>query len=767
MLQVSIINDSLAAELDLESVPCSIEVLSFSKSRISNVRMTKFPVTVQIGSAQIIQHFLICTLNEPLVCILGTDAFEKLNLFIGGIKLHNTNTEEVEILETNPIMQFNVRASREIQDQIELGIRDSLIENELNTKGFCNIPNALVHLPTIHKDSAWVKQYPISQSLSEVVDNQVSDWLKESIIEPAPPGCCWNSSLIVVKKKLSDGSIKHRVCVDPRHINVKLLDDKFPIPVLRTLLDRTVGSQFFSALDLKNSYHQFPIALQDRQKTAFTWRGVQYMFSKCPFGLKTSTSVFQRVMTELFSDLEFVICYVDDVIISSSSVQDHIAHLKIVINRISEANLTLNSKKCLFGYQKLHVLGHIISNEGIQVDSTKFEDVQNVLRPTSSRDIQAFLRLMNYFRDFLPNFAKISKPLDSLRNVDQKDFLWTKNHELAFNSLKECFFKAPILSPPDYKKEFFIATDASSFAIGSVLFQLKNINTEKSNITTASSDDKLFIKFCSRSLKKSELNYPACKRELLGIVFAFKKFEHYVSGQKITIFTDSKPLSFLMSQKHLSNLHYAWLETILSFNFDIFYCPGKVNILPDLLSRLAPDFKETNVALTAALTVDPTTPPAQTDVLPTRSEVLALKMGLNLVPAECQSSLLADHHSLTHCRSRELYSRVVQSGNFWLSLRKDCDEFTKSCNECRKFTISKHGFNPQCSIMANLPMDHVLVDLLGPLPLSENNPYLLICIDVFSRFIFLKPLTDKKAESVAKALLFNFYSFRSPQNSPD
>ena len=762
--QVSILSSSFAEKLQLPLIPCSLELSPFSPGKVTNNKLTKHPVSVRIGSAEIQQQFLVCDLQSPFICLLGTDVFEKFNLFIGGLQLHATSSEDIQVLENTSPLQYNVSSNAADVEKIATSIHSVLQNNLTATSGFCNLPNALVYLKTIDNDPVWISQYPVSHSLVSVVDSQVDKWLQMGVIEPSPQGCCWNSSLIVVKKALPDGSTKHRVCIDPRHINVKLADDRFPIPRMRDLLDMISGSVIFSALDLESSYHQFQIAKEDRQKTSFSWKGIQYMFAGCPFGLKTMTSIFQRVMSELFSDLPFALVYVDDIIVFSSSIDEHIHHLKVVISRLSQANLTLNSKKCLFGYKQLHVLGHVISSEGIHVDFSKLPEIQNCPRPTSPKDVQSFLGLMNYFRDFVPNFAMVSAPLDALRNIPLKEFHWSSHHENAFLILKSCLSNAPILTAPDYGKPFFIATDASSYGISAVLFQLSHDGDNFQQLNMASPDNKKFIKFCSRSLHKSEKNYPACKRELLAIIFGLQKFENFILGERIILFTDNKPLSYIFSQKYLNSLQYSWLKTLLTFDLDICYCPGKVNLLPDLLSRLSPDALKGEVTQTApscschAISTD-----ADLSSFPTKSEQIALRMGLDLVTEDEQLSILRDQHSLSHCNARELYARVIRAKKFWLNLRTACEEFVLSCPECQKNTIVKRGYHPQVSILANLPMDHFLIDLMGPLPESNNYKYLLVGVDVFSRFIFLKPLVDKTAQAVAVALYSIFCLFGHPK----
>ena len=169
-----------------------------------------------------------------------------------------------------------------------------------------------------------------------------------------------------------------------------------------------------------------------------------------------------------------------------------------------------------------------------------------------------------------------------------------------------------------------------------------------------------------------------------------------------------------------------------TFDLDICYCPGKVNILPDLLSRLCPDATLCTSSSVQSCSCCAITTVNVSDELPSRSEQVALKMGLDLVPEQEQETILHEQHCLSHCNARELYSRVIRAKKYWLNLHIACEKYVLSCEECQRNTIVKQGFHPQVSILANLPMDHFVIDLIGPLPESNGCTYLLVGLDVFS-----------------------------------
>ena len=446
------------------------------------------------------------------------------------------------------------------------------------------------------------------------------------------------------------------------------------------------------------------------------------------------------------------------------------------------------------------MLGHYLSFEGIELDEEKLKCALEISVPKTGRDVQSFLGLANFFRDFTPNYAKITKPLDDLRKCGNIGDLWNEEKQNAFVTIKKLLCNAPILSFPYHNKTFYVATDASNYAIGAVLFQAKNnnsSNTFENNVA--------YIKFASRSLTKCEQSYPISKRELLGIVFAITKFENYLLGRQFKILTDHEPLTYLLSQKRLGQLQTAWLDTLLRFNFEIIYIPGGDNLLPDLLSRINPsseidiqtplicdslkDNSANNQIQVASSATAHNIFTVSTNLNSVGNPIIELPQSnkneitylnnTNLTSEDLQSNsasainskfnsanknikLIEDLHEITHESYEKLYKKCIDSGYNWENLRNDCIEVVKKCTRCLRFSISKRGFHPQANIHSNLPMKHVAMDLLGPLPSDNNQTFILILIDIFSRYIFLRNLRDKSALSVATALYSIFCEYGHP-----
>lgn len=239
------------------------------------------------------------------------------------------------------------------------------------------------------------------------------------------------------------------------------------------------------------------------------------MFRGCPFGLKPISSTFQRTMNILFHDLAQVLTLVDDIIIFSHTLEEHTQHVAQAIDRLTSVNLNLNSDKCHFAQQSVYLLGFCVSAHGIGLDPRKVCNVQEWAVPATGKDVQRFLGVINYFCESIPNAASRMAPLDKLRHAHRLNNLWTKTEQAAFNDLKHVLLHAPILSYPDLKHPFHLATDASNTGIGDVLYQIIDNTTHH-------------IAFMARSLSPSERNYSTTKCELLAIIFALNKFHPYL-----------------------------------------------------------------------------------------------------------------------------------------------------------------------------------------------------------------------------------------------
>jgi len=405
----------------------------------------------------------------------------------------------------------------------------------------------------------------------------------------------------------------------------------------------------------------------------------------------------------------------------------------------------INTDKCNFYSTQVALLGFIIDIHGKRVDPNKLVNIDDWKPPTTGKQVQSYMGTFNFFREYMPLISTIAAPLDALRN-EAGPFVLNDIQLRCFNALKNVLVQAPILSFPEFSKPFYVATDASNVGIGAVLYQLPGGELEPSNIK--------YISFVARSLQERERKYSATQKELLGIVFALKKLHYYLWGRHFTLYTDHRALTFMHSQKEMNSMLTGWQETILDYTFKVVYRPGVLNVLPDALSRQFPQelwsskssgTMPTKVYGYIHLIQDASTP----------RETVAMNK---------RKSLLESTHALGHFGTNAMVNHIHSSNKTWPNLAKDCLEYVQRCQECQRVNIARKGYHPLSAIHAQLPGEHMAIDLAGPFPEDDNgHRFLLVLVDVCTRFVFLEPIPNKEATTIAKVLFRIFTTIGFPR----
>ena len=377
--------------------------------------------------------------------------------------------------------------------------------------------------------------------------------------------------------------------MDFRKLNNKTIKDAYAIPRVEDSLHLLAGARYFSKLDLRSGYWQVEVKEEDKHKTAFQMGNLGfYEFNRMPFGLCNAPASFQRIMERCMGDLNLRDCliYLDDVIIFSTTFEEHLDRLEAVFSRLKQHNLKLKPSKCEFFKAEVTYLGHVVSEEGIRTDPSKLEAVQKWPVPKTIKEVRSYLGFTGYYRRFIRDYAKIARPLNDLlvghctskknRNKKSKPapFVWMERQQIAFDTLKEKLIKPPVLAYADYSKPFKIHTDASTTGLGAVLYQ----NQDGMDRVVA---------YASRSLKPSEKNYPAHKLEFLALKWAItEKFHDYLYGASFSVVTDNNPLTYVFTTAKLDATGQRWLAELSNYNCTISYRSGKQNLDADGLSRI-------------------------------------------------------------------------------------------------------------------------------------------------------------------------------------
>lgn len=446
------------------------------------------------------------------------------------------------------------------------------------------------HIKTTDNIPIYTKSYRYPQVHKEEISRQMNEMQQQGIIRPSKSP--WSSPLWIVPKKLdASGQRKWRIVIDYRKLNSKTIDDKFPIPNITDIFDKLGKCNYFTTLDLASGFHQIEMAEEDIEKTAFNTDKGHYEYIRMPFGLKNAPATFQRAMNNVLNGLsDICTVYLDDIIIFSTSLDEHILNLRKVFDRLRETNFKIQLDKSEFLKQETNYLGHVITRDGIMPNPDKIKAILKFPIPKTTKEIKSFLGLTGYYRKFIRNYAKLTKPLTlclKKGSVIKHDEDFIK----SFNTCKQLLTNAPILQYPDFSKPFILTTDASNESLGAILSQ-------------GNPGSDLPIAYASRTLNDAERNYSVIERELLGCVWACKYFRPYLYGRKFTIYTDHRPLQWLHQLKEPNSKLMRWRIRLEEFDYDVVYKKGKLNTNADALSRIKIDKVDIHPLDTSSLVVN-------------------------------------------------------------------------------------------------------------------------------------------------------------------
>jgi hypothetical protein len=460
-------------------------------------------------------------------------------------------------------------------------------------KGIC--PSLVMHKIHLEEDSKPLRepQRRLNPAMQEVVRAEVIKLLDAGIIYPISDSK-WVSPIHVVPKKAGLTVVTNkdnelvptriqsgwRVCIDYRKLNAATRKYHFPLPFIDQMVERLAGHEYYCFLDGYSGYNQIPVDPEDQEKTTFTCLFGTFAYRRMPFGLCNAPATFQRCMISIFSDMveQIMEIFMDDFSVFGASFQECLDRLTLVLVRCKEKNLVLNWEKCHFMVKQGIVLGHVISQRGIEVDKAKVDLISNLPPPRTVKEIRSFLGHAGFYRRFIKDFSKITRPLCKLL-AKETPFEFNEECLKAFGALKEILTSTPVIRPPIWGEPFEIMCDASDYAVGAVLGQ----RIEKLPHV---------IYYASRTLNDAQLNYSTTEKELLAVVFALNKFRSYLLGSKIIIFSDHAALKYLFSKKDAKSRLIRWILLLQEFDIEIRDKKGTENVVADHLSRLTIDFTE-------------------------------------------------------------------------------------------------------------------------------------------------------------------------------
>ena len=734
-------------------------------------------------------------------------------------KIMNINLNDKN--ENNNIsnkVEYNINS--EINDDQKLKLRalldefadvfDENISSEYTTLGEHSI-NTRDALPTkvIYNRNSYTE--------NDVIKKEIENMLKLNIIRPSKSE--WTAPVVLVKKK--DGSI--RFCVDFRKLNDATQKEIYPLPRINDTIDSLTGMKYFTTLDFISGYWQINIKESDRHKTAFNTKFGSYEFNRMPFGLSNAPYTFQRIMDIMLTGFKWINClvYLDDIIIFSTTFDQHLTDIASILNVIRNAKLKLKSKKCQFGFNRINYLGHVISDKGIEIDNNKIKSINRIKRLYSVKEVKSFLGLASYYRRFIKDFSVIAYPLNVLTSKDNLKFNWNKSAQDALDELKLKLCTTPILSYPDFRREFIIQTDACKYGFGAVLSQ--NIDGLEH-----------VISYFSRTTSKQERNYDSREAECAAIIAGVKHFRSYLFGVKFKIITDHQALKYLQTSKHLSSKFTRWSLFLQDYDFEIIYREARKHKNADALSRLTFDkiekieseinylndklhIIESNSQMVDQIVNndnndnDDMENLLKKDIKQLQNSDPFIKQYIDYIKykilsddqtnniniiTNCNFMIIENdllyhlyHPSKNKKKRNYLRKRLVvpnvlittildyyhdyelaghlgfektylkiRDRYYWNNMYNDIKNYVNSCDVCSSFNNRYLNEQELQIIKSEYPWQVLVMDFEGPLPLTQSsNKYLLIITDHFTNYIEAFPVDEITSKVTAKILFNNIF----------
>ena len=697
-----------------------------------------------------------------------------------GIKLGSGNAFEFPTVEEQQhFIQSLIENQCEENDMSSINIDGTNLDEQRQIRellerfksNFAFHPNQLGHakgykhhIETDCSEPIKLKGYRLGYAEREEAEKQVKELLNNGLIRRSTSG--WSTPIIMVKQ-----NNKFRMVYDFQKLNNVTKEQVYPIPRVEDILDSMEGKPYRSSMDFRSGFHQIELTEESKPKTAFVAGGASYEWNVLPFGLKNAPTAFQSYVNQMLDGLINKTCsiYIDDLLAYSSTFEEHLKDLETIMERIQLHNMKLNPSKCHFLCKEFKFLGFIINAEGMLPDPAKTKAISEMKAPKTIKEIRRFLGMCCYYRKHILKYSEIVRPITNLLKKESK-LQWTNDCQTAFDEMKKRLTEAPVLAHYSRDKPLILYTDASNFAVAAILAQEVD-------------GKERVLQYASGLMDKHQLNYTISEKEMLAIVWSCVKFRHYLLGQKFKIITDHCSLCYLMKLRNPSGRLCRWALKLMEFSFDIVYKSGKLHNNVDTLSR-APteeviDKSVEDIPMCQIESIDLIEEQNKDKYCQFIKHMLSKNMTrftkkfiehekiiyrktfnsigeevyLVVLPKSLRKDVLyamhddpiSGHQGVT----RTLYR--IRTRFYWPRSEKTIRKYVTSCKECQhsKRKIGKHDGLLQ-PIITLSPFEIVAMDLMGPYTPSKNKTFIIVIIDLYTRYLELGALPNSKAETIAK-----------------
>lgn len=585
------------------------------------------------------------------------------------------------------------------------------------------------------------------------IEKQVAELLKHGLIEESYGPF---AAPVTLAYKKEEGK-KNRLCVDFRDLNKIIIPQFQPFPLIEDLMLQTTNCKYFTSLDINSAFWSIPLRTSDRTKTGFVTQEGHYQWTCLPFGLKTAPAIFQRILRNIIKKHNlsgFANNYIDDILIFSKTFDEHITHIKKLMDAIQQEGLRLKFTKCTFAASSVKYLGHIIKNNSITPLKDNLKTIREFPTPKNKKNVRQFLGKINFHGKFIPNASITLEPLHNLLRKNTQ-FQWSNECEKAFEIIKNHLCSSPILAIFDSKLPIAIYTDASIQGIGAVLKQTQLNGEEKP------------VAYFSKKLNNHQKTKKAIFLECLAIKESLKFWQHWLLGNIFTIYTDHKPLEKLNVKNRTDEELGDMIHYLSQYNFQVIYNPGKSNKEADCLSRnpVFEEFENKDDQLKRVNIIkleDIKNDQAQNQQIKEKKNLIIedgvyykrnKKKNKILLSEEYSKIILGKiHKTFCHIGINQMEAKVT---NFYTApnLKKTIEMICKNCEICIK---NKTRLKKKYGKMSHLgpaekPYQIMSLDTIGGFGgRRSTKKYLHLLVDHFTRFAYILCSKDQNAQDFIK-----------------
>lgn len=613
-------------------------------------------------------------------------------------------------------------------------------------------------------DKVPVYQHPRRLSLMErkIVQEMVQAFMDEGIVRPSRSD--YASPILLRPKKNG----KHRLCVDYRKLNMKIVKDRYPLPIMDSVLEDLYGKTIFSSIDLKNGFHHVDMAENSVKYTSFITPDGQFEYLKAPFGLCNSPAAFQRYINQVMHEAQrqgLTTLYLDDILIAASSPEENLEKLRKVLTIAMENGLMINWDKCEFLQNKITFLGNILQNGTITPSEEKTEAVRRFPTPSTPKMVQSFLGLTGYFRKFIGNYGAMARPLTKLLQKDATFVMGPEQME-AYEKLKQSMIEKPVLRVYNQLAETQLHTDASALGYGGCLMQKQ-------------ADDGAFhpVHYISYKTTEAESRWHSYELEVVAIIKCVERLRTFLIGIPFVVITDCKAFEMTMAKKNATAKIARWALLLEEYNMTVKHRPGKSMGHVDALSRHAVMLIEYSVfeQVKQAQQADEQCKLLVQLVEKGVDKENVIRSGVLyhfhegyyklVVPQTMVHSLLQQAHGDVHLRGHKMEQQLRQDYHI-PDLSKKIDQLISNCVTCilaHKKRGKQEGWLHSID-KGNVPLDTYHIDHIGPMESTKKAyAHILVVVDAFTKFVWLHPVKTTKIEEALTKLNSQQAVFGNPR----